>query len=393
MKVFLTSLVAILILVFGLNYYVDPFGLRNIPTEKLIGENPENCAIDSRLIPEGAQVRFREGLALKNHPQIVAIGSSRVGEIHQDSFPNQTFINFTLPDFGPDAYLRLADFFENQPDLKMVYLGIEFYAFGNQSLFFKLVDRVLKASERLGVKDFTKKSFLRFYKFRGSPLFPNLITRYVNILTEYLSIPATKRTLRFLTAAKIEEERYHVKLPPNSPIESKCLISLTPEIGKNQVWDAQNGSNYSYEEMMGLKRVSDFSEYDPKYFDGADPASHWHLFTKFSDISDAKIYVLERMLNEFSKRNIKVVGFTSPFPDKIVRLWKERGFESLQRKFDMKLSKVFARYDDKFVPAPLSSSIRCNDDTDYIDVWHPGLECVLKALEYVKAKAGENRAL
>lgn len=360
---------------------------------KNVGENPNQCAIDRALIPEGSQVAFRGQLLKKSNAPNIVVGSSRVGKIRRESLEDKALVNFTLPDFGPDSYLGLVRFLTKFPHVKSVFLGSEFYAFGDQNFFYRLLDRTYFYAEKFGLQKIFINVFLYWYELRGSQLFPTPVMKIYNLITEYLSLPATERSLRLLIKKYRVSKVVVIDLPERSLVPSKCLISSTETINNDGAWDPIDGSEYNRGDLLGEGTVPDFSEYDPNLFDGRDQSSHWHLFVGFKRLSVVKMAILEKTLSEFSRRKIKVVGFTSPFPDKLLGLWQQMGFIKNMKEFENEAAEIYGKYGFVYLPPQKSSEIGCRDLNDYDDVWHAGTQCMEKTMENIKNRMKQGNAL
>ncbi|MBI3557071.1 MAG: hypothetical protein HY074_12480 [Deltaproteobacteria bacterium] len=388
MKLFLSSFGTTLLCLFALNFSIDPFGLRHVPIDAVVGGNAGSCAIDTAFLPEGMQIAFKSWLISTRQARNVVVGSSRVFKVDRKAFGSDSFVNLGLGGLALNSYLGLARHLESYPSVKFVLLGVEFYAFGNQTGLVKFMDRALKLSARVGLRPLVAKLITSFYALKGSQYFETELARDWHILTEYLSLPATQRSFQILLSSGASlNERHAIALPEKSPVPGRCALSPTPELSRRRYWNVVDGSVYLLDDLKGQTSKPDLSEYDPKYFNGAVTNSHWALLVDMTEVSESKLLILDHFLAQLTARGVRVLGFTAPFPDKVQSITEKLGYGPLKAKFEASAAEIFARHGQEFLPPRPSTRFGCNDLTDYDDIWHPGRECTARALADLRARA------
>ena len=376
--------------VLGLNLWADPFGLIHAPVEEFIRGNLRDCAVDVRLIPEGAQKKFKSWLLAKIKPANIVVGSSRTFKVRRTDFRSGGYVSFAMGGLALDSYPGLTDMLEPNRNLATVVLGIEFYAYGNQDASARTTDRLLSLATKFGLHEPALRTALYLYKLRGSPYFTTPFNSAWNILTEYISLPATKRSISILAHRFGNGRELHeLTLPQNSVIESHCLLSASPQLETTEAWDPRDASIYQFNDILG-KRVplDDFREYNPDYFHGGhDVSNHWNLLVGFHGFSEFKLAVLDRFLRDFELRGVHVIGFTPPFPEAIMNGFRQTGLMPLWDEFNRRVSAIFAMRGQEFIEVHSARELGCDDFRDFDDPWHPDRRCMKSALQDVQAKA------
>lgn len=366
---------------FIFNYSIDPFGFRFSSVAKILDLNKQNCVLDRAFIPEAAQLNFRRYLIEKEKPKLVVVGASRVGKIRRSFLKSDSFVNLTLPDFGPSSYLDLVELLEQTPSVRKVILGVEYYAFGNQNAGYKFLDKISRNSILEGI---VERAFLTLYRMRGSPLFENPVKKFFSVIMEYISFPATKRSVTlFLDRLSGTQAYYLISLPKDTLAQSSCVLSSTKEINNYGAWDPRDGSEYTRNDLLGLPPATDLREFDINLFDGHDPKSHWSLFNGFSGLSDLKMGVLQKTLEAFRRNGVFVTVFSPPFPDRLREIWNARGYDEISDSFDRRASDLARPLNFNVLPAKKASDFNCKDETDFDDVWHPGDKCMRAVTNWI----------
>ncbi len=381
LKPFIYAFAFTIFAIFALNVVCDPFGLINPSADEFLNKNPRHCAVDDSLFPEGAQNKLKTLILDKTNPSNIVIGSSRVLKVRRFDFNAGGFVSFSFSALGSDSYAGIGRLLRGHPSVKYALLGIEFYSFGRKTLSIKLIDKALSFFSSLGLR----QSFLEFgfflYELRGSPHFRNKGVAAWYIATEYLSLPATihsfQKIWRQLT---IGSNMYQIELAKNSVVPSRCVLYHAPEIMKAGAWDMDDGSTYTSHELSGVILPGEFREYNPEYFSGGyDISNHWNLVAGFDGFSEFKLAVLEKFLSELKNHGIRVIGFTPPFPHRVMEGYRQIGVMVFWDEFNRRMGSLFAKYDDQFIVQSVEK-LKCDDFKDFDDPWHPSRECMKNAL-------------
>lgn len=388
MKPFVITFLLCIFGVFTFNLVMDPLGIIFSPVPRLALENPRNCAVDKVFVPEGAQKELKLWLIQKNKAQNIVVGSSRVQKVNRTDFADSNFVSFSFGGFAIDSYLGLVRLLKKQDQLRFALLGLEFYAFGNQAGASRGLDKLYAISKQFNLDSPFLHLGLLLYELRGSPYFGNPTKKIWDVLTEYLSLPVTKRSIsNFLSQWKNEKKGYFIELPAESRVPSRCLYSSTPH-AERPAWDFEDASDYGLPDLLGKEIAKDFREYEPEYlYGGKYIGNHWNLMVGFTQLSEFKMAVLDRFLAEMQQRGVRVVGFTPIFPERIMEGYAKIGALPLWNEFNSRSKEVFAKYGHEFIEIDSAAKLGCDDFAGFDDPWHPTRECTKKILTNIALKS------
>jgi hypothetical protein len=279
-----------------------------------------------------------------------------------------------------ESYPVLADRLAKYPNLRTVYLGVEFHAFGNQSPHVRLCDKIAHWAASVGAHELVIRLASVYLATNESPVFKGRAWKFRHMLSEYTGIPATERTLAFLRTRNAGGQMQRVPLPTESIVEGQCLLSSREPASVHSAWNGKDASILTRQDLFGEKIVPELAEYDRTTWNGEGVGNHWSWYQDFTALSDVRFALLETFLRKMRDRHVRVIGFMSPFPQKILDGFDAMGVGDLRRAFDRRTADLFTKYGFTYVVPKSGPALGCNDMTDYVDPWHPLRGCMQRLL-------------
>ncbi len=336
-----------LLLVIGLNWWVDPLGqfYDGGALDDATATAPP-CVISDDLIGTGSWLQFKEDVFRTQRPRTIAVGSSRVLKIH--SRPGERgFANLGMPGTGIETlgpvFQRLH---RRQPGPLTVYLGLELFWLNpawNPNVSF--------GSSLLG-------------------------------------------TLRYLLARQNLETS--LRLVADSPsvlvhrwqrdrIGGRCVIDRGSRVaeGKKDAWAADGSFEYRFELVPGVRKApADEYTRDLVRFQGPYYRD-WH------ELDPRRLRLLDEALALARRYGWRVVGFAPPYsPRYLRRLSTAPETAPFWREYGRVVPAIFRRHGFRFLDLRDVRDVPCAPTAFEDDGWHPDGPCAMRVRSRLDAALG-----
>jgi hypothetical protein len=339
--IFIVSVVAGIAVIGLVEWRADPFGDfydASVITAARASSPP--CIVSDDLVGPSAWVDFKFGLASRDRPRVVVVGTSRVLKMEARS-GEHAFVNMGLPATTPEG---LSGFFQRlhrvEPGRLTVYVGADYFWFNHEYIqSFATVpsttrDRIrqLLTRQRLGA------SLSRIFDY------PSLLLH-----------------------------RWHrVEVSPGCGLDRANRLAD----GKVQAWRVDGALDYPWEIVRnsGLAPSDDYSRdltpANPALFGGG----YYHNFTALDPDRLRQLDDILRLAQSFGWR---VVGFVSPYsPRYVERLSTAPVTKSSWKEYGRVVPEYFHKHGFPFLDFRDVRDVPCAPTAFVDDGWHPNAQCM-----------------
>jgi hypothetical protein len=344
---FLGIVAAALLVIAGLNRWVDPFGEyydRRAFAEAVEGPHP--CLIAQSLIGR-AWLPFKEQIVRWRDADTVVVGTSRVMGIHSRD-GERRFANLGLANVGVQDLVRLFERLQKvRPEPLTVYLGVEPFWFNRSWPPTPIETDLLGEVRYLLARNGLRESVSRV-----------------------LDSPQNLGRVRW-------EER---RVGDRCVLDRKDLVAS----GQDHAWDV-DGSIHTSSELTGRATRA--------LTDRRSDALPGHLdfyYRDWRELDRGLLRDLEAALALAESYGWRVVGFAVPYSARFVeRLSTAPGVGDGWREYAAVVPALMARYGFPFIDLRDVRDVPCGED-DFAydnDGWHPSRACSMRVRDYLEAAA------
>lgn len=337
-------------LVFVLPFFVIYFGKEYFTNKEIVTLQQANPGLLFGFAYNGSsKIAYKRELIDVYKPDVIVLGTSRVLEMRKEFFRNQeTFVNAGCPCMAKtlEDVEYFVDTIQASSGVKVILLGLDFE---------------------------------NFYKKDDS-----------SVSTEDSTLHALKNTL-FLTSKNIYLDYLSHKF---SLSEVYARSHMSQNIGILAILHGDGfraDGSYQYNREKNNKErninVASMIERQKLLIIKTD-----HSTTKKeSEIVDANLKQLQRILDTASKKGIVVIGFTSPYPDEIYTSMRNSSgiYNDMVTTLPLEIKKAFLDHHMDFFEITLND-INAKD-TEFIDSIHGTDKMSLRMLLYIGERSNSMR--
>jgi hypothetical protein len=339
--IFIVSIVAGITVIGFVEWRADPFGdFYDAAVISAAQASAPACVISDDLVGPSAWLDFKFGLAARDRPRAVVVGTSRV--LKMEARPGErSFVNMGLPATTPEG---LSGFFQRlhrlDPGRLTVYVGADYFWFNHEYI------------QSFATVPTTTRDRIR-----------QLLTR--QRLGASLSRIADHPALLL--------HRWHrVQVVPGCGLDRANRLAA----GSVQAWRVDGALDYPWElvRKVGVAPSDDYGRdlqpADPALFGGG----YYHNFTA---LDPDRLRQLDDILGLAQSFRWHVVGFVSPYaPRYFERLSTAAVTKSSWNEYAKTVPEYFRRHGFPFLDLRDVRDVPCPVTAFVDDGWHPNAPCM-----------------